>query len=231
MKKRLEIMFSFVPFTIMGEMEIGCGLISRSSKMYQFIDKFRAKDDYFGDRTTIDKFDNVTLVNKLQTYLGDSLFFVKESKTYVESSKLEAPTEHRVSNFHQDSDEYDNGFTMLFYPRVDSTIEDGRLRIALGIDINMCKEYSEKVNSELGRDLLSCELIWDDMNNIFESQLVFNNKCDEDSEMIPFIIFGSHVLHKVEPINGTGIRECIFLSLNAHSLWKPYPYENDDDFY
>lgn len=151
--------------------------------------------------------------------LNINVFFNYNKIIAIESSKLKAPKIHNINTWHCDYDEYVMGKTFLIYPRVDNTIQEGRLRISdFSFSDERLKEIVQETNKALNYDIVSWDKDKNDNNNDgeFENEdtsldncLIFNNRTSEN--LYPFIMFDGNVPHKVEEINGTGIRECILI--------------------
>lgn len=174
-----------------------------------------------GYLTNIDQFERFRSATKYEFFEEKEIntFFPCNAIIAIESSKLIAPQKHRIDDWHSDDDEYGEGNSFILYPRVDSTIEGGYLRISdFSFSDERLKEIVEQTNRTMNYPIVSWCKDKNDNNNNGEFQnedtsldncLIFNNRTSIN--FYPFIMFSGNVPHKVEPINGTGIRECVLV--------------------
>ena len=178
--------------------------LTRNEEQYSLIEALRSTKKKDKNREKFDKFEEYinSELNRIVSY---------SEIISVETSKLEAPCIHKINDIHSDGDQYGYGLTLLIYPRVDNTIENGRL-ILYGF--KMSEELTtsvEEINGYFGYNIL------DISEDTGETVLVFNNKMNNDG-YIPFIMFESEVNHKVQTIDGTGIRETLFYYLDSRFI-------------
>lgn len=154
------------------------------------------------------------LIKPIKNILGE--YLVLRSVNGFESTYIYAPKQHHILDVHQDSDEYGNGITILVYPRVDETISSGRLLIMNESfdDINYLKNICEMINLNVSEAVASYETKFDHINYRDENVLCINNKMTSDGKY-PFVSFDGNMLHQVEEINGTGVREALFLFVDG----------------
>lgn len=187
------------------------GVINKNTELFKEGEKLRSTKS-FNEVRDKQKLDN--LIKPIKKILGD--YLVLRSVVGFESTYIEAPNQHHISNVHSDCDEYGPGITLLFYPRVDETIVSGRLLIMDEAfdNIDSIKDLCESINTNVGESIASYERMFDNENNDYENVLCINNKITSDG-YLPFVSFDTNILHQVEKIDGTGIREALFLSLDA----------------
>lgn len=131
---------------------------------------------------------------------------------FFEPTKIEAPSNSKLDcQFHQDSNEFDNGISLLIFPNMDNTIKNGRVIFSSN---NFTKEFvSEtciKVNEYFKYEFLSWQ--FDDKYN--EYQILVNGKKFIQG-YTPFIIFDGKTLHQFEKLEGTGIQETILFYIDG----------------
>lgn len=198
------------PIRIEGKINFLCGAIDRDSRVFSVVKTRRSFENYT-------KQEDIRCQETLRVFnsaFSKYLRIRRDLLIHIETSRLKGPTIHEINNPHTDRDQYGEGLTFLFYPRIDDTIEQGRLRIIhSGITKEEIEKICNKVNFNIGYDILSYEYLYDSDNEKYEWQFIFNNRSHDN--MVPFIIMDSRVVHQVEEINGTGIRECVFMFLDA----------------
>lgn len=187
------------------------GFINKTTELFRESEKMHSTKS-FNQVRDIQKLDH--FIKPIKKILGN--YLVLRSVVGFESTYIEAPNQHHISNVHSDSDEYGPGITLLFYPRVDETILSGRLLIMDKAfdNIDSLKNLCESINTKFGESFASYKTMFDSENNVYENVLCINNKITSDG-FVPFISFDSKILHQVEKIEGTGVREALFLSLDA----------------
>lgn len=196
------------------EVGIVVGLIKEDSKLVENMNSYRSEakhtDVEIGDKN---KIDNKTIKLIVKNVLGDII--VIDHVKAIETSKLIAPTIHPINNAHTDGDNFGFGLSLLLYPYVDSTIEEGKLKF---VGENFTEEFLSqlclKTQLKFGYSILEWRTELDKINGVDENVLLFNNKKHIDG-YIPFVMFNGNIIHEVEPINGIGIREAVFYYFQA----------------
>lgn len=220
MQKFSEMIFN-------GKVRIVCGTIQRDSNFGKFIMNCRSLDNYSQNFRFYNSKGEEIREYIREEFKNVSLISDNFKDVILETSRLEAPCKHKIKDVHSDGDEYGKGITLLVYPRVDNSLVDGCLRIPfMNVSIEEGKELCNKVNSDIGYEIISYKQVVDYDNGELNYEFVFNNRCNEYDNIMPFIIFDSDVEHQVENINGSGTRETIFYFLSENNIYNIYNYED-----
>lgn len=188
---------------------VGC--MSSETNLFQELEPMRSEKE-FAEIHDNQKLKH--LIKPVKNLLKE--YLVLRSVNEFESTYIEAPNQHHIPDAHRDSDEYGNGITILVYPHVDETVISGRIIIIDESfdDINYLKYICEILNSHVSEGIAAYETRFDPINNNDENILCINNKMTLDG-YLPFVSFDGNMLHQVEEINGTGVREAVFLFVDG----------------
>ena len=187
------------------------GFFSEKTKLYDAIQPLRSDEKHVQTRKRVTL---TTLVKPIKEVLGN--FLVIRSAKSVETTHIEAPEQHHIDNAHTDGDEYGDGISIVIYPRVDNTVVRGRILIMNDVfdDIEVIESVCDTLNENFGYTIASYENRFDTENNQYENVLCINNKIEIDG-MVPFVSFDGDTIHQVEQIEGTGVREAVFVYIDG----------------
>lgn len=180
------------------------GLLDKNTELYHLLENLRNESEFTQKYYTLDKNgnfcssnsndENTKIIPTLKSML-DKIVHVNNGDIEIETTNLKAPCLHKFSERHKDYDEYGEGRTFLFYLNVDSSIENGNLRLY----INRSEEEYKIANREIVKSK------YDNEEHYYE----VNPRTYDDK--IVFVSFDGSIDHSVEYINGTGTREAVFI--------------------